>query len=1194
MATRLLVIHRQLVFAVTIKQALEQTGGFAVHPFTKAEAAFDFLRDHPQDIALVDFNLPGRSGARVVQQLRNLQPDIVIIVTPRLPNDEMLNLGILASIDAPFTARELLPMLQNVLDEAPNDNLGITSGPPPGIGQMTTSSLSDQKNLKKQIGTTQNLGAASLVPPNEPSKTRILSSDENADDDKPQTKPLVDTPLRTPRPPYDDTADDKPQTKPLVNNPLRMPRHVADVPSSEPDRPQTRPFIDNPPPVSNPRRSKVDPFQTRNFDDQELDDLRPTTRPFVDDAPPPLAERDIDRYQTRNLQDDSGDDEPKSGTRILPETPSIPELDSLFTRRLDADDGPQTRELGKQSADPFGTRPLDGNMPPAPPEVSSLDRVLQSFGLDEPPPDDMDTPSVPTKDSDALRQFIATNNSGLDAGSFDDVLGAIEPHDTQTPKKQRQVDFEGLVKSMQRDEPQRRLPDRQQQQLLDFVLTTGMDSVLQEIEKTKTGTLPKQETPPPQPKVEPLPPKPTSLPTESSFKTLAHEEPPLPTLEENGTVSDLLVGISDSNFKDVLALLNDSDSSDSGSQASTPVPRKKPAKSDTGLFEDFLQATTIDSESVPIAKITPKAPRDNTDFNFDYDDDDNGETVAQVVLRSTQENTSTPGEFSLDQLMSDINDRLTSFKLKVRPLPSWEMDTTSFLAPIDSVSDQPKSKAAPPERRRPNEPSFLPEMFPPGDFIPPELPPLEASEVWTTRASEPSLEQIQPVEENAETVMEPGYFEETVAGQAAPTIDGDLFSGIMAEETAYDESPHYTDEAESSGSLTAFDWNEAELEIEAGPTVEAQTISSEIETSFEPTVVDGWDTGSIDAETEQEIPQSNEYPVEDVPIVEASQDNDWDSNWELPQSEQEATVAATEFISDDWEIPQTATAEPSAEAWDLPAPTATEPEPVTEPSQALTEEARIAQLALNLTQVSLEVSAEGTILTRDNQIIAIAGHLSQQDTIELGTVINNDWGTGGQGARLRFITLPSSGKEYMLYATGTDDNLILSMIFSGATPLRVIRQQGQRLVKALGQVPEDKPVEQVVTPPPRRNTQAVDEALEPYAYVWLVRDPEQPLNDAITQSITAGLMTQLSEMNWQIEQLQVQSDYVYLLANVPGEAPSYSVVKELKNRAATIAQKQDNMIEPQSLWADSYLVLSPGRELGSDEIQEFVDFQRMM
>ena len=92
MATRLLIIHRQLDFAVIIKQALEQTGGFAVHPFTKAEAAFDFLRDHPQDIALVDFKLPGRAGPRIVQQLRALQPDIAVVVSPRLSDTDMHNL----------------------------------------------------------------------------------------------------------------------------------------------------------------------------------------------------------------------------------------------------------------------------------------------------------------------------------------------------------------------------------------------------------------------------------------------------------------------------------------------------------------------------------------------------------------------------------------------------------------------------------------------------------------------------------------------------------------------------------------------------------------------------------------------------------------------------------------------------------------------------------------------------------------------------------------------------------------------------------------------------------------------------------------------------------------------------------------------------------------------------------------------
>jgi REP element-mobilizing transposase RayT len=356
--------------------------------------------------------------------------------------------------------------------------------------------------------------------------------------------------------------------------------------------------------------------------------------------------------------------------------------------------------------------------------------------------------------------------------------------------------------------------------------------------------------------------------------------------------------------------------------------------------------------------------------------------------------------------------------------------------------------------------------------------------------------------------------------------------------------------------------------------------------------VDDFDTRTTLAQAEQNADDFTSVLPEETFTLETVAAENWDTNWNEPEV---AAEPAVENFNDVWDAPLEAEAEIENfnVAWDIPE--SAEPDPLANAEThpvALSEEARIAQLALNLTQVSLEVSAEGTILTRNNQIIALAGHLSQQDTIELATVINNDWGTGGQGARLRFITLPSSGKEYMLYSTGTEDDLILSMIFAGSTPLRVIRQQGQRLIKALGEVPEAKPA--AITPAPRRDLQAVEEALEPYAYVWLVRAPEQRLNDAVAQSITVGLMTQLSEMHWQIEKLQVQDEYIYLYANVPGETPSYAVIRELKQRAASIAQKQDSNLEAQELWADSYLVLSPGRELAPDEIQEFVDFQRMM
>src|SRR4030095_14022270 len=140
MATRVLIINRQLVFAVTLKQALEQTGTFDVHPFTTADAAFEYLRDHPQDVALVDFTLPGRSGAKVIQQLRGIQSDSAVIVSPRQADAEGLTskLRLQGMIDMPFGARDVIPLIEQALEQiqqSPLDDSSELQSDEPHLGQ---------------------------------------------------------------------------------------------------------------------------------------------------------------------------------------------------------------------------------------------------------------------------------------------------------------------------------------------------------------------------------------------------------------------------------------------------------------------------------------------------------------------------------------------------------------------------------------------------------------------------------------------------------------------------------------------------------------------------------------------------------------------------------------------------------------------------------------------------------------------------------------------------------------------------------------------------------------------------------------------------------------------------------------------------------------------------------------------------
>ncbi|MEZ4671507.1 MAG: transposase [Anaerolineae bacterium] len=1152
MATRLLIIHRQLAFAVTIKQALEQTGGFAVHPFTKAEAAFDFLRDHPQDIALVDFKLPGRSGPKIVQQLRVLQKDISVVVTPKLNDAEVRNLAVQGVIDSPFAARDLIPVLmnaldvvlpENVLDDLPEESIN------PMSAQMTTQNLGDDKRIRrKQLGTTQNLGndrdsgvqnlpETNILPPqpheekpNDDKEEVELPSSPFYEADKPQTRKLPPLPKLAEKP-FVEAAPPPPETR-------AEPAGMRILPDEFPEFP-----------------GGVQDFRTRQLPDEPSTPPRKETRQLPNIPPVSSNKQDL---QTRQLTNEPIE-KPRKQTRKLPTIPQSPadEDDFLQERQLNAKSGTgsdigQTRDLGTRELDPGSTRDLGrGNEEPSsPPEFSSLDSVLQSFGF-EPPPDEQDTPAVPTKDSDALRQFLATTGNTDTANSFDDVLGSIDPSNFDIPKQQRQVDFEGLVKSMKSSEPERRLPDRQQQ-LMDFILTSGMDSILREIEKTKTGLMPKVtlseiddiNVPPPV-----LPEEPAES---SSFQKLAQEEPPMPTLEENGTVSDLLVGISDSNFRDVLELLKDYDDPEPAKQkAKTPVIL--PRVEETDFSQDF--ATGRDEGEVD-AVLPPTNERSERSFDFDFESEFESEaTVAQVVLNATEERSSTPGDFSLDQLLTDINDRLNAHKLRIRPLPSWDMDTTAFQAVVNEPP--PEQKQSSPKSYI-EEPGFLPEDFSTGEIVPPELPPLEAevSEVWTTRASEATLEEIDASPWDGETMLEPGFVDETIASSPV-TADVDI-GGII--EGASEDIAQEAEEAEYVEENITWDATQSAPDL------------AETETTAE---IEFWDDEAAS------IGQSDDVaaPVfidEDIPYEEGVSTDELAGIDESPTAENEYVP------TDSWD--------------DVEGSVVEEFEAESEPAMQ-SEEAYLAQMALNLTQVSLELSAEGTILTRDNEVIALAGHLANEDVLELRDLIHNDWGTGGQGSRLRFINLPSSGKDYMLYSTATDSELTLSMIFAGTTPLRIIRQQGQRLSKALVSGPE----QQTPEPPPVVETKVQSQPtetpaanLELHSFVWLVRDPNRALNRSLTQSISAGLSTQLRELQWKVNELQVREDYVYLLAEVPDDKSSNTLIRELKQRSAEIAFQQDNSLTPQMLWADSYLILSPGREMLPEEIQEFIDFQRMM
>jgi CheY-like chemotaxis protein len=118
----------------------------------------------------------------------------------------------------------------------------------------------------------------------------------------------------------------------------------------------------------------------------------------------------------------------------------------------------------------------------------------------------------------------------------------------------------------------------------------------------------------------------------------------------------------------------------------------------------------------------------------------------------------------------------------------------------------------------------------------------------------------------------------------------------------------------------------------------------------------------------------------------------------------------------------------------------------------------VAELALKLTQVSLELSVEASVLVENGEIIAYSGNLPREDIEAMRGQLEIDWNAEGDKSRIRFITLPDSGTDYMLFTCQTSSGHTLSMIFGGLTPLHVIRRQGKRLSEALAAVaPPEEP-----------------------------------------------------------------------------------------------------------------------------------------
>lgn len=104
-----------------VRRFLETTfKGVLITEAGNAKQALDFVRQKPWDLLLLDLGLPDKNGLEVLQDIKNLQPDLPVIVFSGMGEEEFgvaaINAGASGFVTKTSAVQELPRAIQKVLD----------------------------------------------------------------------------------------------------------------------------------------------------------------------------------------------------------------------------------------------------------------------------------------------------------------------------------------------------------------------------------------------------------------------------------------------------------------------------------------------------------------------------------------------------------------------------------------------------------------------------------------------------------------------------------------------------------------------------------------------------------------------------------------------------------------------------------------------------------------------------------------------------------------------------------------------------------------------------------------------------------------------------------------------------------------------------------------------------------------------
>lgn len=124
----------------------------------------------------------------------------------------------------------------------------------------------------------------------------------------------------------------------------------------------------------------------------------------------------------------------------------------------------------------------------------------------------------------------------------------------------------------------------------------------------------------------------------------------------------------------------------------------------------------------------------------------------------------------------------------------------------------------------------------------------------------------------------------------------------------------------------------------------------------------------------------------------------------------------------------------------------------------------------------------------------------------------------------------------------------------------------------------------------RRNSHTI--SLVNYHLVWIPKRRKKVLVGDVEKRLRQIIWETCQEKDWVVIALEIMSDHVHLLVNVPPNVAAHEVVKSIKGRSSRyLRQEFPHLLKLPSLWTHSYFVSTTGN-VSSETIRKYIEEQR--